>query len=909
MLAMRDKSGSGVLPARESLRRLVDGGSRAELVAAVKAARSEGWEATREQLLQQVNEMTGLDVSIRLTRVTDELVDLLFHRALRKAGAPEDASRQLGCFATGGYGRGELNPHSDLDVLLLAAKTRPPPWAKTCYQEFSTLLWDTGFKVGGSLRGLDELEGIIKHDFVTATAVIEQRCLHGHIDLQQGMEALLERFRRKRAKAFLQYKVEELQERQGKAGASLFRMEPDLKTNPGCLRDLQLLMNISYMLCGERMLRGLVMIDGMERDDISSLYRCNDFILKLRSLNHFHHNRAADEWTLRDQLRVARQLGYSGTSHLRAVELLMRDYYRLVRHVVQLVDLTISHLNNHGHLGRSLVLIKTRRSLVPGFTTVAGKVYCSDRAVWNDERLCARLMGMFRQTQRSGYRISYVLKRSLGENAHRIDDRHRCDPEAAAAFLEILGDTGSLGQVLEDMHDAEFLGAYLPEFGNVTCLMQFDAYHHYTIDQHTLFSLTNLSKLWKGLLPGLPGMREALREGCRRDLLALALLMHDVGKYMGRGHSQRGADMVTAVGSRLGLPETDIECLYFLVRHHTDLSTASRSRDISDPVFLAELAGLIGTRFRLDMLYCLTYCDVLAVAEGLLTGWQAELLTELYQLLGAEFDRRHLPPGTTPHERFLRELLEHDLDQAEAEAFLRAMPGSYVFQATPADAWRHLALYRQREERCPALAWSASSGSVLLDVLLPPGIGRFSRLCAVLTGRGCDIEDARIWSDSSGVSLCQLRLEASSWVEVDKPAYWATTEEHLVRALADEQHARSLLEQRRKHGLLEHRSADSDFNDPSVRIDQRTSASATILDVQEKDDVGLLSHLCGIIARNGCAIVYASITTMGDVALDVFYVTRERRKLSDAEAAALQADIEQAYDMRARAARFQAGLV
>ncbi|MFW5829492.1 MAG: [protein-PII] uridylyltransferase [Planctomycetota bacterium] len=877
---------------------LLRDGSRQDLVTAVKEARRLEWEATHDWVMEQINEVTGLDISIRLTRATDDLVVLLFRRALIKVDAPPDAHAHIGLFATGGYGRGELNPSSDLDVLVCAPRMRMPDWVRACYQEFTTLLWDTGFKVGGALRGLDELEHIIKTDFVTATAVIEQRCLFGHQDLQQGMRDLLDRFRSKRSKPFLQYKVEELQERQGKAGASLFRMEPDLKTNPGCLRDLQLLQNISWMLCGERLLRGLVIIDGMERSDIEQLYRANDFLLKLRSLQHFHHGRLADQWTLRDQLRIAGQLGYSEANHLRAVELMMRDYYLLLRQVVQLMDLTISHLTNHGHLGRRRLLIKTRRRVSPGFVAVAGKVYCTDQDLWERSDCCLSLMRMCRATQRAGFRLSYVLKRSMREQMYRIDDQARCDPETAALFMTILSDTGSLAEILQDMHESEFLGTYLPEFGKTTCLMQFDAYHHYTVDQHTLFAMGNLARLWQGNLDGLPDMRQVLRETVRRDLLALALLMHDVGKFQGRGHSQRGAVMITGVAARLGLDQHDTDCLYRLVLHHVLLSNASRSRDISDPELLTELAEHIGSRFNLDMLYCLTYCDTLAVAEGLLTGWQAELLAQLYQQLRDEFRRRPDEDGPAPQERFRRRLLAAGLHEGQVRVFLDAVPDTYVYQADPNDALRHIALFEEDAE-LPRLHYSSTAGSVLLDVLMPDGVGVFAALCAVLTGRGCDIEDARIWSLRSGSTLTRLRLEAAAYAAVEDATYWARTREHVIRCLEDPQHGDQLLQQRRSNAM-EVSPADSGFNDPSVRVDQQTSSSATILDVQEKDDVGLLSGLCRIIAENGCSIEYASIATMGDVALDVFYVTREGNKLSDAEAADLQQDIEVAYHMAER---------
>jgi [protein-PII] uridylyltransferase len=879
----------------------MEGRGRSEAVQMVKGLRQREWAVTKQWQLDQVGEITGLDVSIRLSQATDTLVGALFDFARQRADAPAEADHYMALFATGGYGRGELNPHSDLDILVVVSEHQLQPWMRKVYEEFNTLLWDTGFKVGGAMRSLPELERIIGHDFVTATASTEQRCLWGDQSIQAEMRCLLGRFRQRRAKAFLSYKVEELRGRHSKAGASLFRMEPDLKTNPGCLRDLQLLMNISWTLCGERLLRGLSIIDGMERDDIGALYQANDLLLRLRSLQHFHHGRAQDVWTLRDQLRCARHLGYSGASRLRAVEVMMRDYYRLVRRVVQLVDLTVSHLDHHGYLGRNPVLIKSRRPLTKAFCTVRGQVYCSDQMVWQRPALCREILKMARAAQQSGVRFSYVLGRSMRANMSTITNAELCNPENGRLFMEILGDCHHLQAILTDLHDAEFLGTMVPEFGNITCLMQFDSYHTYTIDQHTLFAVGNLEQLWRGQLQGLPDMKRMLRHHVRRDLLTLALLMHDVGKYMGRGHSERGAVMVHQVARRLGLSEDDAECLYFLVRHHTDLSVASRSRDISDPVFLAGLAELIGNQFRLDMLYLLTYCDTVAVAPDILTGWQEQLLSDLYELLTETMAQAepHSRPGIRA--RFQRALIESDIDEAKAHAWLLVLPDAYFYQAQSEEAVGHFRLCADPDQDRLGMHWDEDQGSVILDLILPDRTGSFAQACAVLSGRGLDIEDACIWSIDRHRALCRLRLEAVRYAEADKDHFWRGVHEHLAKALQEPQHANQQLDARRQRERYQPSAADSGFNDPSVKVDQRSSQEYSILDVQERDDVGLLSRLCHIIAENGCSIGFASITTRGDVALDVFYVQRDGQKLSDAEAADLQADIERAYNMRERA--------
>ncbi|MFM2090910.1 MAG: nitrogen regulatory protein uridylyltransferase, GlnD, partial [Planctomycetota bacterium] len=623
---------------------------RPEALALVRQVRQREQTAVAAWLDAHLGEATGVDVVTTLTAITDAVVRVLVERAFRKAGAPDGWQDEAGVFAVGGYGRGEMNPHSDLD-LMVVSRGAPPPWLAAAWQELQTLCWDAKFQLGGSQRAIPELEHILAEDFVTATALIEQRPLVAGGGLAAALSGLLDRFRSASGRAFLRFKLAERAKRGDPVGAALFLMEPNLKNNPGGLRDVQLLRNLAFILYGGRTLFGLEELSSLTRADLAEVARANDHLLRLRSLLHFHHGRKQDVLQLPDQVRIARQIGYGDVSRLRAVEHFMRDHYRQIQAVHQALELAIARARAKGAFddhpvpadietaegprrittsSARIALLRSRTELDQDFCAVDGMVFAVHERLWTAPDWVGRVFAACRSAQGMGLRLSYELQRSIRARLFTITDEVRSDRSLARTFLDLIGDLGRASGVLTDLHDSGLLGAWLPEFGNLNCLMQFDSWHQYTVDRHTLLAMRYLDEAARGEREGLPGMRAALNRVRRRDLLALGLLLHDMGKYMGRGHVARGAMMVAQVAKRLGLDTDEEDFLHFLVDRHVALSDASRMRDFHEPAFLRAFAERMGDVDRLDALYVLTYCDAKAVGDGVLTGWQEAILGELY---------------------------------------------------------------------------------------------------------------------------------------------------------------------------------------------------------------------------------------------------------------------------------------
>ena len=858
---------------------------RNEAVAALRALRTREFAAISAWQQGHLGELTGQDVCTALTALTDGMVINLAQRAAAKIQAPADWSNHVGVLAVGGYGRGEMNPYSDLDLLVLGAGKTAPAWQGAFYNELQTLCWDVKFTVGASQRGLPELARVIDEDFVTATALIEWRPLLAGAALQTQVEETLERFRKRRATPFLQYKLQELSERRAKAGASLFLMEPNLKSNPGGLRDVQLLRTMAFAISGARNHLALVDLDSITTDDLATVNEAANHLLGLRSLLHFHHARKQDVFQLPDQVRVAKLFGWGDVSRLRAVEHYMKQHYALVRHVHQMVDLAISRLTAKGHLGRRPILIKSRKVIDEDFVLVQGQVYHARPDFWNHADAGRRVIRMAREAQKRDARLSLELQRDLRAHLGCIDDDVRNDHALARVFLELLGDFGRTRGILSDLHACGVLGAYLPEFGNLTCLMQFDSYHQYTADEHTLIALGNLDLVATGKAAGLPGMSRLLPAVARKDLLALSLLLHDMGKYMGRGHVARGAMMVENVADRMGLTNSEEDFVYFLVERHVSLSDASRMRNFHEPEFLRAFAKKMGSSDQLDALYCLTWCDAKAVGEGILTGWQEAILAELRDAVAQQL-AGGVAPGTR-HEMMRDELAKSGIAPSEAERFLATLSHSYEHQVQSGDIVRHHQVFSEALRDGIGLRYEFGDRFIHVTAAVADRRGLLSDAAATLSGHGFDIIDCRTWvtaaiAEQPAMVIWSFRLNTIYPGRVRDADIWQRLRRDLLAVARGQLDPGTLLDKRR--AALVPRPADSGFDDPAVKVEQRTSESATIVDIHTKDEVGLLSKLTKTIAEGGDDIGYACINTMGDVAVDVFYLTRGGRKLTDPEA-------------------------
>ena len=835
-----------------------------EAVVGLKAYRKDRFGEVAQLVADEINEITGLDITMQLTAITDAVVLTLWRRFLKEL--PDTLRGQVGLFALGGYGRGELNPASDLDLVAIV-DGKVPDAIMSMWKRFETSLWDAGFQVGASCRAMAELAGIIKEDFVTATAVLECRALEARPELTDSVYGMIDRWRNRTGRQFLAYKFKEMDERWAKAGVSIYMNEPEVKTHPGCLRDIQLLRNAAFAALGSRNLHALRELGTFAYPDIDNLFAANDHLLKIRSLLHFEHQRRQDVWLLADQLLVAELMGYESANRLSAVEHLLRDHYAMTRGVVEAVQLARQRLRALGHLGRRFVLIKTRSRLNEDCVIIDRQVYVQHRDFWQQPNVLVRIMRAFRRAQERRLRISLEFQKAIQQNLSTLRTPD-LDDEAIQLFFQVLGDRGNVAMAVRDLHSSGLLTVFIPEWQGLVCLKQWGTYHQYTVDEHTLATLDHYDSVMNRKASGLPMMQEILSANPRPDLFALALILHDLGKFMGNGHVERGALMVGDIATRLKMQPADEEFVHFLVLEHVTLSDASRMRDITDLQLLGDIASRMGSVSRLAMLYALTWCDARAVGEDVLTGWQESLLFELYRSVHELLTDR---PEPVPHRQELENVLVQDgADPQAVKAWLDALPREYSRQVAIEDAsWHFYAIQALSDEQPVQIRVYHGEGGLQVDMAINRR-GFLPESAAAFAAASLSVEAARIWRPR-GEKVTYLHFLLNDDTKSKDEEACQALARSLERLAKGELTASDLI--RQTTCRLRVRLPDTGDMPPEVMIN--LTGDRWIIDVRCKDRPGLLNGLTRTLEKSGLDCTFASVATYGDVARDVFYAVAQ----------------------------------
>ena len=875
--------------------------SRAETIARIKSLRQGEWQRLCAMQREHINEITGRDMTTAVTVASDALIAPLIDRALVAAKAPSTPWTTSGIFALGGYGRGELAPHSDIDLMVVDGGQTP--WLAGFWEQFQTMLWDAGFDVGASLRHIDELPRLLADDVVTTCALIDARPLYAAPGLGQRLADLLWRVCQQRRVSFLRQRVEDMEHSRREAGESRYLLEPDVKRHPGGLRDLLFLRQIAFFEERSVDFHALRSLGTVSFDDVKEVLAAHDHLLGVRALLHFRHQRRQDTLRLIDQMALADILGYTTASRLRGVEILMRRHYRYCRQVDQTVGTVIDRLHDLGRLGRRRLLVRMRRNLDGDFSIIAGQVYLRRREFWDRDDVPARLVHMCRMVAERGLSLARALRRDIADHLYLFQGEQLDDPALAADVMAILAQVGRARPILEQMHDCGLLGVILPEFGAITCLMQFDSYHRYTVDEHSLIAIGLLDQLVRASDPERADLRAIATSLDRPELLVLALLLHDAGKIMGSGHVARGAMMVPAVCHRLGLDEAATEEVHFLVAQHLLLSDASRMRDIHDPELLARLSAIIGTPRRLDLLYLLTSCDSRAVGEGVVARWQEALLADLHDLLRqtmgvqADLPARH---------HGVHQALDEALGPVAAQAFLQAAPESYPYQVSPEEALIDQALLAEATAGSGAGRCLPSDGMVQVRIVVPDRRLLVADTAAAITTQGFNVIDARNWV-INGYALEVFTLVHPVVDHMSDPARHQRLITAILDAAASEPGtSASRITTPNPIQISLGRPADSGFDDIEVRWDQRSSRQATVFDIRVQDRPGILACLCKVIGDHGGDLLVARVFLQGDISRDVFYVTINGTRLDDDQTQQLAQTMEDAL-RRLRACKPKSG--
>ena len=853
----------------------------------------------------------GLALVAAYTDAVDHLVRFLAAEATAHyASRYARINQRCAVVGQGGYGRGELNPSSDIDLLFLFP-WKVNPFVETVGEVILYGLWDGGLVVGHALRNIRECGRLAQRDMKVKTALLDARYLAGDEALYAEFETkMFEEVWSHSPTAFFKEKLAENTERHARAGDSVYLLQPQLKEGQGGLRDLHTALWMAKVKFKVRSFRELVTLGQMAERDVVELEEALDFLWRIRNALHLASDRHQDFLGFEQQERLAPVLGFPPERP--GVEAFMRAYYGRAAVVNRFSEAVIARCVQAEPYRRSPGV----RVIRPGVRVQGRTLSVVNRAIF--ERDPSVVVQVFADAQRHGVTLAPAT-RELIRDCLALLAAHHDQAAVAAAFLDILRAKGHVDETLFEMHKLGVLKTVIPEFGNLDCLIAHDPFHIYTVDHHSLMGVRELERLRAGeFATSLPHVTHVMREVDRPELLFLGMMFHDVGKGQGHDHSGRGARMMRDIATRLGLNEDETAACEFLVQHHLLMSHLAQRRDMHDDQLVIDFCRTVGTLENLHRLYLLTYADMRAVGPGVWTTWRDTLVTELY-VRAREFFARGVFEAEEPASRAGR-LQQRVREAAPAatipalEALFRTMPDSYFLSTPEESIVPHAELRRQFGEREAAgerppvatqLGHFPEREYTEFAVCTRDRPGLFAMLSGVLAAHGLNILAARITTGRDGVALDVFRIShEGSDIALDAER-WERVEHTLRGVLSGEIDVEALVERSRRPS----RFARPRRRVPTrVEVDNTVSREHTVLDVYAGDRVGLLFTITNGLYHLGLSIHLAKITTMVDQVLDVFYVTdRQGRKIEDpARLAAIRDELTRALEADGDAAAAQA---
>ncbi len=829
----------------------------------------------------------GLAIVAAFTDAIDKLVEWLFTNATEHYQARNPrVNQRCTVVAQGGYGRGELNVYSDIDLLFLYP-WKVNPYAETIAEIVIPALYDAGLQVGAAMRNVRECTRLAARDLKVKTSLLDARYLCGDRSPYDDFDArVIEEVWVPNQQAFFREKLKESEERHAKQGDSIYLLQPQLKEGLGGLRDLHTALWMAKVKFKVPRFRELVALGVLRERDIADMDGALDFLWRVRNAMHFETGQHHDHLTFELQDLLAPQLGFGADRS--GTEAFMHRYYTEATTVHRLGEAVIARCVQAGEPVRYTA--PPPRVIRPGMRIQGRTLSVTDRQVLVDDP--AAMVEVFAEAQRHGAALAAATRELLRDNVDLLAAA-RGDAAVAAAFLRVLRGRGHIAETLLEMHTLGVLKAIFPEFGHLEWLIAYDPFHIYTVDHHSLVGVRELEWLREGrFADAVPQLTDVMRELAQPELLFLGMMFHDAGKGHGQDHSGRGARMMADVADRLGLNEDERAACVFLVEHHLLLSHLAQQRDIGDDQLVADFCRTVGSVENLQRLYVLTYADMRAVAPGIWNNWRGTLVTELYRRAFEFFEKGVFEPeDRAARATRVRARVLAAARRTEREAirrFVAEMPDKY-FLSTPEEMMRDHGELRRRIEQAEAAGTHPALATRLhafperdfteFAVCTRDRPGLFAMISGVLAAHGMNILAARIDTSRDGIALDAFRVDhegADDTVDRDR---WERVEGTLRDVLSGARDVEELVRRSGWPSILVKKRRPVPTR---VEIDNRVSRQYTVLDVWAADRVGLLFTITNCLYHHWVQIHLAKITTMVHEVLDVFYVTdHEGRKIED----------------------------
>ena len=850
---------------------------RSVLLALLKKASQDGREEARQLLMA---DGSGLNCAHRISWLQDQIITVIYDFTVRHV-----YPKQAGAFsvtAVGGYGRDTLAPGSDIDLLFLF---QPKPASEThkAVEFILYMLWDMGFKVGHATRTVEECIREAKSDMTVRTAILETRYICGNVALERELQARFDKeIVTNTGPEFIAAKLAERDERHRKAGDTRYLVEPNVKEGKGGLRDLHTLFWISKYYYHVRDPAELVKLGVLSKQEYRLFEKAEDFLWAVRCHMHFLTGKAEERLSFDIQRDIAAALDYNARPGLSAVERFMKHYFLVAKDVGDLTRILCAALEDQqakATPGLTGVISRfaNRSRKIPGtveFVEDRGRIALANPDVFKRDPVS--LIRLFFVADINGLEFHPDALKRVTRSLSLIDNDLRENEEANRLFLSILTSKRDPALILRRMNEAGVLGRFIPEFGKIVSMMQFNMYHHYTVDEHLIRAVEVLSEIDKGKAEDIHPLTNKLMPNIEdRDALYVAVLLHDIAKGREEDHSEAGAAVARKLCPRFGLSPKQTELVVWLIAEHLTMSMVAQTRDLTDRKTIIDFADRVQSLDRLKMLLILTVCDIRAVGPGVWNGWKGQLLRTLYYetelLLSGGFSE----VSRKERAEAAAEALEHalaDWSQKERKAYVKLHYQPYLLSVPLEDQIRHTQFMRESDKAGKVLATMVRTDSfhaiTEITVLSPDHPRLLTVIAGACAAAGANIADAQIFTTSDGRALDTIHVSREFPDDADELRRAATIGKMIEDVLAGRKRLPEVIATRTKN----RRKNKAFVIPPSVIITNSLSNKFTVIEVECLDRPGLLSEITAVLSDLSLDIQSARITTFGEKVIDTFYV-------------------------------------
>ena len=847
-------------------------GERGKLVSLLKELKSKGFDRISFELRK--NPLKARKAISSYAFLTDCLVTSAWKFATEiqfPSHNPTEAEK-LSIISVGGYGRREMAPFSDVDLLFLTPY-KMTPWAENVIETVLYLLWDLKLKVGHSSRSIKDCLRLGSDDYTIRTAMLEHHFVCGDINLASQLnEKLWKNLFSGTAKDFISAKLIERENRHEKHGQR-YMVEPNVKEGKGGLRDLQSLYWIAKYVYQTQNISDLVDLNVFRSDEYLQFEQAEEFLWAVRCQMHHLADRAIEQLSFDLQVEVASAMGYHDSRDQRAVEIFMQDYFRHATRVgdltrIFLTSLEAVHAKDEPLLER---IFKRKPKIDNDYIVIHNRLAIKSEKEFLTNPI--NLLKLFSEALRTGLLIHPNAMRLVSANLAMVNNEFRASTEAQQIFLELLLKHGNPERALRRMNELGFLAKFIPEFEPIVAMMQFNMYHSYTVDEHTIQCLKTLAQIEKSeLVEELPIASSILKDGVNRKVIYIALLLHDIGKGRSDDHSILGAKIAKQVSPRLGLNKQETETVEWLVRYHLLMSDMAQKRDISDPRTVRDFAKAVQSVKRLNLLTVLTVCDIRSVGPDTWNNWKATLIRQLYAetkaILEQGAEALNRENRMTEAKKALREKLsEWDNKDIKIETGRHYPPYWQGFQVDAQFAFAKLLRNLGADEIKIELTPDTDRDATRICFALSDHPGIFSRLAGALALVGANVVDARSYTSKDGFATAAFWIQDGDGSPYNQ-ARFSRLRRMIEKTLSGEVITREAIKERDKF-----KKREKAFKVPtSITFDNEGSEIYTIIEVDTRDRPGLLFDLTRTLANMNVYIASAVIATYGEQVVDSFYV-------------------------------------